>query len=112
MQLDMLTTKAPPAIAAADPIADQGEGARASSPPATSPGLAMSPGPAMVVTAAPPRCRRCKGRKFVDVVLTHQPHNARSIRRDCAGCGAYVAFVHWYGQPVTPSPAHPLTQRR
>jgi hypothetical protein len=52
----------------------------------------------MVATAAPPRCRRCKGRKFVDVVLTHRPHDGTTVRRDCAGCGAFIAFTRWYGK--------------
>ena len=32
-------------------------------------------------------------------------HDGRSIRRDCAACGRFVGFSHWYTEPaITPNP--------
>jgi len=43
-------------------------------------------------------CPRCGSAETIDVAI----HNGKSIRRDCAGCGLFVAFVVWYGQPSNP----------
>jgi len=42
------------------------------------------------------RCR-CGSTEFVDVVLTHFPHNGNSTRRDCAVCEHFHSFPEWYG---------------
>jgi len=53
-------------------------------------------------------CRHCPSREFIDVPI----HAGASVRRDCAECGRFVAFVRWYGeereeQPEVPA-EHPV----
>ncbi len=40
-------------------------------------------------------CLRCHSRAFHEIPI----HDGRSIRRDCASCGRFVAFSVWYGVP-------------
>jgi hypothetical protein len=42
---------------------------------------------------------RCGSTAWKDVVLTHSPHNGRSVRRDCARCGRALGLLRWYGGP-------------
>jgi hypothetical protein len=42
---------------------------------------------------------RCGSTAWKDVVLTHSPHNGRSVRRDCARCGRTLGLLRWYGGP-------------
>lgn len=39
----------------------------------------------------------CGSSTWRDVVLHHEPHRGRSIRRDCGRCGRFVDFPIWYG---------------
>jgi hypothetical protein len=57
-----------------------------------------SPTAAGATPKAGPRCSRCRGTKFRDVVLVHPPHNGRSTRRDCLTCGAFHSFPVWHGK--------------
>ena len=42
------------------------------------------------------RCPRCRYAAYVDVPI----HDGRSVRRDCARCGRFLAFPVWYGKPM------------
>ena len=42
---------------------------------------------------------RCGSRKTVDVLI----HGGQSVRRDCACCGRFIAFMVWYGRLSQPS---------
>lgn len=44
----------------------------------------------------PYKCPRCGSKEFRDVSI----HNGKSIRQDCAACGAFVKFVRWYGKAI------------
>jgi len=46
----------------------------------------------------PPVCR-CGSCRTRDVPI----HNGQSIRRDCAECGRFLAFIQWYGRLLNPS---------
>jgi hypothetical protein len=43
-------------------------------------------------------CRRCGSPEYIDVPI----HNGQSVRRDCARCGRFIAFVLWYGRLMQP----------
>ena len=53
-------------------------------------------------------CPRCGACRFVDVRI----HRGRSVRRDCAACRGFIAFVVWNGAPVTPKRAEGVMGRR
>jgi hypothetical protein len=57
----------------------------------------QNPEPIAAAPAAPrgPVCRWHPTSGVVDVPI----HHGRSIRRDCAECNRFVAFVRWYGNP-------------
>ena len=46
----------------------------------------------------PGECPRCRSIGFRDVPI----HNGQSVRRDCAACGRFIAFVVWYGRLLYP----------
>jgi hypothetical protein len=49
----------------------------------------------LVLLRSPPSCR-CGASVWRDV----QIHNGKSVRRDCAGCGRFIEFALWYGEPT------------
>jgi hypothetical protein len=50
------------------------------------------------VAPGPGECPRCRSTGFRDVPI----HNGQSVRRDCARCGRFIAFVVWYGRLMQP----------
>ena len=82
----------PPATSDPIPPADAANEPQANEPQATAPpaDTAIAPAPAAV-----PRCRKCGSTEFRDVPI----HDGRSVRRDCAKCGRFLAFPLWHGVP-------------
>jgi len=77
---------APPAEPAAEPAAERGA----------------------VEAPASESCPKCGAREFRDVPI----HHSRSTRRECAKCGAFIAFTRWHGSPVRPKRAEGVMARR
>ena len=63
------------------------------------PAIPASPDPVQPSTVHHKPVCRCGSHRYVDVPI----HGGQSLRRDCADCSRFIAFVLWYGRLLHPS---------